>query len=207
MKYGENWDEYQWEREIRRHESRVARFFRGLVYCIDLPAEEASADFSAGAEPLSDPVSARQPVNPALQEWLMNHDAAEGEEENSPPERHPVCFAPVDALDGLCVQWNTLFSSRVRKELSPYAMGIICAFAKLLARVADFTESGREFSPPLLVSLGKRSLADLNEVMLMLENFSALQPSLAPEISAISSRLLIVREQLLCRLQELRSAL
>ena len=207
MKYGENWDEYQWEREIRRHESRVARFFRGLVYCIDLPAEEASADFSAGAETPSDPVSARQPANPALQEWLMNHDAADGEEENTPPERHPVCFAPVDAVDRMCVQWNTLFASGIRREFTPHAMGIICAFAKLLARVADFTEPGREATPALLVSLGKRSLADLNEVMLMLENFSILQPSLAPEISAISSRLLIVREQLLCRLQELRSAL
>lgn len=205
MKYGENWDEYQWEREIRRHESRVAGFFRGLVYCIDLPAEEASADFQIGAEAPSDPVSARTNINPALQEWLQNHDSDE-DDENTPSERHPVCFAPVDAIDKMCVQWNVIFATRVRPELSPLAMGIICAFAKLLARVADFTESGREFSPALLTTLGKRSLTDLKELSLMLECIAAEEPSLAQDISGIHSRLLIVREQLLNRLRELRAS-
>ncbi len=205
MKYGENWDEYQWEREIRRHESRVARFFQGLVYCIDLPAEEASADFQIGAEAPSDPVAAKSANHPALQEWLQNHEGYE-DEENASIERHPSCFSPVDAIDKMCVQWNSIFASRVRQDQFPPAMGIICAFAKLLARVADFTEPGRECTPALLITLGKRSLADLKELSFMLNKTASCQPDLLPDISAIQSRLMIVREQLIDRLQKIRSS-
>ena len=49
MKYGQTWNEFQWEQELRRHESRIARFFQDLVFCIDLPAEEVLT-FSDGAE-------------------------------------------------------------------------------------------------------------------------------------------------------------
>ncbi|MCI5778347.1 MAG: hypothetical protein MR051_00765 [Lentisphaeria bacterium] len=204
MKYGMTWDEFQWEQEIRRHESRVAKFFQGLVYCIDLPAEEACANFQPGAP--SDPVSARSGGgNPALQEWLRTHDDEE-EDETAPPERRPVCLAPVDAVDQLCVKWNILAASQLRSDLTAHGMGVSCAMAKLLARVADFTEPGKDTAPALLLTLGKRSLADLKELSAMLELLSVRQKSLLPEVAAIQSRLLIVREQLTDRLKALRAS-
>src|SRR5574344_611219 len=35
-----NWNEYQWEHEIRRDERRISRYFRELPACLDLPGEE-----------------------------------------------------------------------------------------------------------------------------------------------------------------------
>lgn len=205
MKHCSNWDEFQWERELRNHESRIARYFQGLVYCIDLPAEEACADFQIGSAAPSDPVSTRNNNNPALQEWLQEHDSDE-EDVESAPERHPSCFAPVDAIDQLAVSWNTIFASRLSGELLADGMGITCAFAQLLARVADFTEPGRDCTPPLLITLGKRSLTDLKELCCRLEFLGTEQPSLLPEITAICARLLLVREQLLSSLNELRAS-
>ena len=201
MKYGQTWNEFQWEQELRRHENRIARFFQDLVYCIDLPAEEANGDFQLGAE-TPDPVPAAP--NPALQDWLRDHDDEEDEE--NAPDRRPTCFAPVDAIDQLGVSWNLIAATRLDPELLPCGMGVNCAFAKLLARVADFTEPAKDATPALRLTLGKRSLTDLKELSVMLESIAAEQKSLLPDITGIQSRLLIVREQLVDCLRELRSS-
>ena len=199
MKHGQNWNEFQWEQELRRHENRIARFYQDLVYCIDLPAEEANGDFQLGDE---DPASA--PPGSALQDWLRDHD--DEEEEDNAPERRPTCFAPVDAIDQLGVFWNLITATKLEPKLLPCGMGINCAFAKLLARVADFTEPAHDATLPLRLTLGKRSLTDLKELSVMLESIAAEQKSLLPEISRIQARLLIVREQLVDGLRELRSS-
>lgn len=206
MKHNSVWDEFQWEKELRKHESRIARYFQGLVYCIDLPAEESCADFRFGSAMPSDPVSTRNSNNQALQEWLQEHDSDNEDTDTAPEERRPSCFAPVDAVDQLAVTWNTVCAVRLRSDLNQSGMGITCAFAKLLARVADFTEPGRECTTPLLITLGKRSLADLKELCNLLESLGQEQHSLQETVSAITARLLLVREQLLCRLKELRSS-
>ena len=204
MKYGQTWNEFQWEQELRRHENRIARFFQDLVYCIDLPAEEACGDFQLGAG-AQDPVPAAPgTTNPALQEWLRDHDDEEDDE--AQPDRRPTCFAPVDAIDQMGVTWNIITATKLDPELLSCGMGINCAFAKLLARVADFTEPAKDSTTALRRTLGKRSLTDLKELSLMLESIAAEQPSLTPEISGIQSRLLIVREQLVDSLRELRSS-
>lgn len=201
MKYGQTWNEFQWEQELRRHESRIARFFQDLVFCIDLPAEEAYGDFQLGGDPVP---AAPGSTNPALQEWLRDHDEEDGED--AQPERRPTCFAPVDAIDQLGVTWNIITATKLDRDLLPCGMGINCAFAKLLARVADFTEPPKDSTTALRRTLGKRSLTDLKELSLMLESIAAEQTSLMPEISGIQSRLLIVREQLVDSLRELRSS-
>ena len=199
MKYGHTWNEFQWEQELRRHENRIAKFFRNLVYCIDLPAEEAYGDFQLGA-----PVPAAPgKENPALQEWIRDHD---DEDDDDQPERRPTCFAPVDAIDQLGVTWNIITATKLDPRLLACGMGINCAFAKLLARVADFTEPPKDSTTALRRTLGKRSLTDLKELSLMLESIATEQTSLMPEISGIESRLLIVREQLVDGLRELRSS-
>jgi len=205
MKHCSNWDEFQWERELRNHENRIARYFQGLVYCIDLPAEEACADFRFGSAAPSDPVSTCNVNNQALQEWLQEHDADE-EDADNPPERHPTCFAPVDAVDQLAVTWNIICASRLHHDFRADGMGITCAFAQLLARVADFTEPGRDCTAPLLITLGKRSLTDLKELCCRLELIGMEQPELRPDVAAICARLLLVREQLLTALNELRAS-
>jgi len=35
-----HWDEFRWERELRRDERRISGYFRQLANCLDLPDEE-----------------------------------------------------------------------------------------------------------------------------------------------------------------------
>ena len=205
MKHSSAWDEFQWEHELRKHENRIARYFQALVYCIDLPAEEACADFQFAPAASGDPVSARRSNDQALQEWLNEHES-EDEESEVIPERRPCCFAPVDAVDQLCVNWNIIAASKLNIHLNSAGMGVSCAFAQLLARVADFTEPGKDCTPALLVMLGKRSLTDMKELCRRLELIASAQPDLKTDTDALRNRLMLVREQLISRLQELRTS-
>ena len=36
----QNRSEFDWEREIRRDERRISKYYRELMYCLDLPGEE-----------------------------------------------------------------------------------------------------------------------------------------------------------------------
>ena len=38
--YRQNRSEFDWEREIRRDERRISKYYRELMYCLDLPGEE-----------------------------------------------------------------------------------------------------------------------------------------------------------------------
>ena len=45
----ENWNEFQWENEIRRDERRISCYFRELPACLDLPGEEEMRALAEGA--------------------------------------------------------------------------------------------------------------------------------------------------------------
>lgn len=203
MKRTSHWDEFQWENEIRRHENSVADFFQDLVYCLDLPIGDlpSGAPGSAGAP--SDPVTAGK--NDAMRQWMREHDEFDDDGDYDP--RRPICFSCVDALDQLAVEWNRVCIANCSPESLPVALGIACAFAKLLARAADFTEPDRSCGKPLQITLGKRALADLADLVQRLDAF---QQAAAPDEEEIFSyfrlRLGLVRDQLIGKLEELRSA-
>ena len=47
----DNWNEFQWENEIRRDERRISCYFRELPACLDLPGEEAMIFDSLASRP------------------------------------------------------------------------------------------------------------------------------------------------------------
>lgn len=206
MKHYSHWDEFQWENEIRRHENNVADFFHDLVYCLDLPIGEMPAELPETAETPSDPVTASR--NAALRQWMSDHEAEENDEQEQDYEpRHPVCFSCVDALDDLSAKWNQFCVQNYHNENFLPALGISCAFAKLLARTADFTEPGKFNTPALLTSLGKRAIADLEDLVAGLTNFqSEFFPESYAGVSYFISRLALIRDQLVEKLAEVRNS-
>ena len=203
MKPLSHWDEFQWENEIRRHESSVADFFQDLVYCLDLPIGDPPPGAAGTAGTPSDPVAAGK--SEAFRQWMRDHD--EEEDEENPPDcepRRPVCFSCVDSLDQLAVMWNQFCVSRCGSELLPAALGISCAFARLLARTADFTEPGKYCDTGLLITLGKRALSDLSDLLFRLDTLREITASDAEEFHFFRLRLALVRDQLTGKLAELR---
>ena len=204
MKHRNSWNEFNWEQEIQRYEEQITCFFQGLVYCIDLPAEEACANFSFGTETPSTLVATGS--NPALQDWIREHDSEDEEDHNRFMHRRQICLMPVDTIDQMCAEWNEIFASQLPQELITFGMGITCAYAKFLARCADFTEPSKECSNAMLISLGKHSLQDLLDLIFMLDEISNALPETAAKIKRQKDNLFTVREQIIARLNELRSA-
>ena len=197
-----HWDEYQWDDEIRRHESIVAHFFQDLVYCLDLPMDELPESWGAETEIPSDPVAARR--TDALRRWMSDHEDEE-ESANDPPDsdlRNPVSFSCVEYLDQLAARWNSFAILNLSGNMNT-ALAINCTFAKLLARVADFTDPAKNVPRTLQITLGKRAIFDLEELV---DRLKECQAQLAQECQTeyFISRLAILRDQLIECLSGLR---
>ena len=197
-KHHQHWDEFRWEEEIRQDERRISGYFRELAACLDLPDEEeliygqlASRNDLVVAE-TSDPIRN-----------INSYDDEDMEEENRSPRRS-VESATVDELDMLCAEWNILTAVPLSFRQQTAALGCSCAFSKLLARCADFLEPGEHCTTALLISMGKRTLRDLNETVQFLDKMSEIIPELDQEIGRFISRLGEIRERLISRLDSLR---
>lgn len=198
-----HWNEKQWENEIRRHESSLAEFFRDLVYCLDLPVGESPAGLQSTPDMPLDPVTSRD--NEAFQQWVNDHESEDDVDSSAEYEpRRPVCFACVDALDQLAAEWNSVITRLNDHQTFVKALAINCAFAKLLARSADFSEPDRDVPETLLITLGKRALADLKELVSMLDSFENAPGIKLEDCRYFRNRLALVREQLADRLRALQ---
>lgn len=195
FKRHEHWDEFQWEREIRKDEMRISGYFRELPTCLDLPAEEelinaqltANQDFSSGI---------------AIQLGFAD-DEADDEAEYGSREKEFHSHL-VETLDVLATDWNLLYASKLHNELLPQGLGTACAYAKLLARTSDFAEPQQDCSPELLLSIGKRCLSDLNALAGRLKALGNTQLDIAGEINEHLTMLAEIRDQLISMLDELR---
>ena len=199
-KYEENWNEFQWEREIRRDERRISCYFRELPGCLDLPGEEEMIFSNLLSHPDLVPTGG----NPdSLRFWQRPGDDEEEEEEPYDPQRRPGTEI-IDEIDRLATEWNVCCASLLRSNLDLHGLGIVCAFGKLLARAADFIDTDAETARGLKISLGKRALADLNELVGGIRRLCELQRSLIPHAALTIELLGHVRERLVDLVEQLR---
>lgn len=203
MNNWQQWSENQWKNEIRKHEEEVASFFQDLVYCLDLPMDELPTELPDPVETPSDAIAAGK--NAAMRQWIRDHEEEDGEEDQDMDyePRHPVCFSCVDSLDQLAVLWNSFSIGFSTREERRFALGISCAFAKLLARTADFTEPAKCCSAQLLKTLGKMALSDLEDLVSRLDQCREMIASNENQFSFFRSRLALIRQQLIEKLNEL----
>ena len=197
----DNGNEFQWEHEIRRDERRISCYYRELPACLDLPGEEEMIFSSLLSRPDLVPIA----QNPdSLRAWhgSPEEDDEEFDDEESP--RRPGSEV-VDQLDHLAAEWNMLAASRLRADLELPGLGVSCAYAKLLARVADFIDTDETRDRALKLSLGKRSLSDLNELTGELSRLAGIQHSLREMLELHIELLAHVREQLIDLLTRLRT--
>lgn len=197
----ENWNEFQWEREIRRDERRISCYFRELPGCLDLPGEEDMIFSSLLSRPDLVPTGG----NPdSLRFWQRpEEDDEEYDDADESPRRRPGAEI-VDEIDRLATEWNVCCASTLRSNLDLHGLGIVCAFGKLLARAADFVDTDAETARGLKISLGKRTLADLNELVGGLEHLCELQHSLLSHAALAIELLGHVRERLIDLVEQLR---
>ena len=187
------WNEFQWEAEIRRDERRISGYFQELPSCLDLPGEEEMIYEKLFSQVDLMPVDGK---TGALRNW-EDDDSEEEWENNSPP--HKLLLQ----LDCLAVEWNTLIVNELPTDLSAAGLGIACQYGKLLVRLSNFLDGGQQ-EATLKISLGKRCLADLNDLAGDLKRILQTMESLDPEVRAQQEMLGHIREQLLRELKAAR---
>lgn len=175
-----NRSEFDWEREIRRDERRISRYYRELMYCLDLPGEEEIIDEQLSGRCCSDPVPAGSGGDILRNRRFFDREDDEDDDNAAPRQYSPL----VSRIDRLAAEWCAVCASVLDDRLFvPGGLGVACAYAKLLARVADFSDADPEKERTLRTSLVKRALADLNELAGALGEISNWQKSLR-EIAA-----------------------
>ncbi len=170
-----HWNESKWEKEIRRDERRIHSYFGKLSSCLDLPGEEEMIFSQLKSDRDLVPVGCNLE---SMRSWCYSNLADE-EEDEAP--RRPGGEA-VDMLDYLASEWNFALAIYLPIEFQAEALGISCGYGKLLARAIDFIDSDPETEMALKISLGKRVLSDLSEVLSFLKKLRA---QLAPEIAVL----------------------
>ena len=200
--YNRNWDEFRWEQEIRRDERRINCFFRILPLFLDLPGEEEMISSTIAAQ--SDLLPALHHSSSVITPWSYlapaDSDEGEHEENSSSGARHPGEHI-IEAIDKLATQWN--LHCAVTPEIAYAALSISCAYAKLLARCADFFDVDDNASS-LKRCLGKRCLGDLLDLNTYLEMLVKSAPSESEFASFQQKRLIALREQLSKALAQFR---
>lgn len=195
----ENWNEFQWEHEIRRDERRISCYFRELPGCLDLPGEEDMIFNSLLSRPDLVPTG-NSPDS--LRSWQPPEEEDVFEEEAANRPGNEV----IEQLDKLSVEWNAVIATKLRADLDLRGLGVACAYGKLLARVADFVDTDEQEECALKISLGKRALADLNDLARELNDLTEKQRSLAEELKLEIELLSHIRERLIDLLSLLRRA-
>lgn len=200
---GRGWNEFQWEQELRRDDRRITCYFRELPLCLDLPGEEEMIFEGMQSQPGLVPASA------APGHWRM-WDAPvfdRGEDadadDDAPPRRKPG-DEWIERLDRLHSEWHAIAALDLKEPLTEPALGVSCAFGKVIVRLTDFVDTESPELLALKICLGKRAIEDINELCGMLGAIGDLQPSVEKRTAALAETLQHAREYLTDRLAELR---
>ena len=197
-----NWNEFQWERELRREERRISCYFRELAACMDLPGEENIIYDQLSSHPGLVPAGG----DPA--HWRMwDALAAERDEEESAADQPHLRKSGedlVEHLDKLSAEWNLIFAGNLQESLQQEGLAVTCAFGKLLVRISDFVDAESEELKGLKLSLGKRALREISDLCFRLQQIAEQQPSLFAEVLLLNELLQQMRERLIDLINALR---
>lgn len=196
------WNEYNWEREIRRDEKRISRYFQELPCCLDLPGEEDIIMKKLMAQP--DLV----PTNAEWNGFVFGENFFEEEEDflidgDWKQRKGADIFIQ---LEKIAFEWNVIFASELRSANLKDGLSVICLMGKQLSRCADMLGIDTEDMCPLKISLTKRVLADINELVGALRQMKSKQPNLETKINGFIGHLHSIRENTIDLINELKMA-
>lgn len=193
----QNRSEFDWEREIRRDERRISKYYRELMYCLDLPGEEEIINEQLTGHH-GDPVPAGK-----FDDVLNNRrffDRDEDDEEEPPPRPYSPL---VTLVDRLAAEWCAASASMLDERLFVSGgVAIACAYGKLLGRIADFTDADPVREKTLRISLLKRAIADINDLAGAFREIGSWQNSIRETVARQIDELSLLRERLTDLLSE-----
>ena len=158
----DNWDEFDWEKELRKDDERVAAYMDELPRYIDLPSEDAVIMKHLKEKPGLVP-----PDGDYNGTFLDNifEDDFESEDDFTEDWQKKDGAEFYIAASRLSRLWAQFFALQSDPKITVPAIKILCLYGKIMARSGDLIDMADDDYVPLRIALVKRLLADVNELM------------------------------------------
>ncbi len=189
-----DWNEFQWENEIRLDEKRISRYFQELPACIDLPGEE---------EYIMKKLSGMPDLVPTKSDQFFFDFDDEDENFSGTEWRSRPGADLYEQLVSISLRWNMLLASGLGAPLFRRGLSITCLFGKVISRTVDMVNTADDM-PGLKISLLKRILSDLNSLVGLMRSLSYTRRGVVTEIDVACEQLQSCRERAVDYLQEMK---
>ena len=198
----DKWNEFDWERELRKDDARVAAYMDELPRYIDLPAEDAVIMKHIQEKPGLVPADGDY-SGTFLDNMFEPEDEGEAEVTEDWQKKDGADF--FIAASRLVRLWAQNLAQESSRDILRPGMRILCLYGKIMARSGDLIDMDDGDYIPLRIALVKRLLADVNSLM---GEFAAL-PDLVPDTRESADfhyeSLMTFRDKLLNQLRKYRS--
>jgi len=193
------WNEFDWEKELRKDEQRIHSYLCELDRCLDLPGEEEFIMKKLLSEPKLVPA---RPDNETGEFDSFYEDNYELMMNNEWRKNRKGTLAQIEAL---AKEWTLTFTAECHDDNFIIGMRILCMFGKLLTRHIDLFEIDNCNDPlPLKQAVLKRIYAEINQLLGEFAAFDHPTGRLKQKISKNRHRLQHIREQIFDQINELR---
>jgi len=197
----QNWNEFRWEKEIRQDEKRIRHYFRILPSCMDLPDEEDS--IISKLMSLPDLVPSKADFNNVENslEVFFEGDEEHLDVSNLKERRYSDVYLNMHKLS---LEWNIIVVHDLRQSLRKSALVTTCTLGRLIARSIDIIELEGAHMSQLKISLLKRILSGINDLLGQINSFSRQQNTLKDKLDMFSHQVHIIREKVINILHQAR---
>jgi hypothetical protein len=197
----QNWNEFQWEKEIRQDEKRIRRYFQILPSCMDLPGEEDSIISKLMAQPDLVSTNAKQNDAENSLDIFFEDDEDQLDISDLKNRRYSDIFLN---LHQMSIEWNIILLRDLRQSLRKSGLATTCIFGRLIARSIDIIEIEDTHMHQFKICLLKRILHGLNDLLGQITSFSKQQRSLRNKLDSFNHNLHNIREKVIDILHETR---
>ena len=200
----DNWNEFDWEKELRKDDERAAAYLDELPRYIDLPAEDAVIlkhikEKRPGLVPPDGDYSGT-----FLDNMFEPEEEAEVDFTEDWQKKDGATF--FIAAGRLARLWAQFSAAHLPPRFTRSNLRILCLYGKIMARSGDLIDMEDGDLIPLRIALVKRLMADVNSLM---GEFASLREAF-PDSSECADlhfeSLLTFREKLFALLRKYRSA-
>ncbi len=195
-----NWNEFEWESELRVDDKRIYKYMTDISKYIDLPQEEEIilkrivSDKSLASHQTVNNTNIAKIYNDLSENdlFMENWDKREGAE----------IYIEIEKLASV---WSTIFVSKIKKVNFEKGLSIICRYGKLLARLADLVELSDKNIPSLKIAISKRVNHEINSLLGDLNFIANSCNEIQQKSLEHAEHLKITREKVLNFIQELKT--
>ena len=185
-----------------RTKKRIRQYFRILPSCLDLPDEEDNIINKLMSQPDLVPSN----VNLNAQETSLDI-FFEGDEEHldiSDLKERRYSDVYIN-LHKLSLEWNIILVHDLRQSLQKSGLATACILGRLIARSIDIIELEDAQMKQLRISLLKRILSGINDLLGQINSISRQQSTLKARLDIFNQQIHNIREKIINILHETRA--